>query len=237
MEKISEGNMVDLNNKYPGLVQKVVSRFGLSLLVMIAVIFLPAWTFAFWQGWLYLAVLFIPLIFVMVYLLNNAPDLIERRMHFREPEKEQQLIIKLSYIPFSLAYILPGFDFRFGWSQVPVWLVILSAGLVLAGYLFVVYVFRTNQYASRVVEVEKEQTVISTGPYALVRHPMYFGVVVMYLFSPLALGSYWAVIPALFIIPVLVFRLLSEEKTLERDLKGYTEYEKKVKYHLLPGIW
>lgn len=221
----------------PGLLRKIIRQFGLSLLFIMAVLFIPAWSFSYWQAWLYIAVLFIPLIFVVAYLYKNHPDLLVRRMRYREPEKEQQWIIKLSYIPFALAYILPGIDFRFGWSRVPVWLVIVSAILVLISYLFVASVFRENQYASRIVEVEKEQSVISSGPYALVRHPMYFGVAIMYLFSALALGSYWAVIPAVLIIPVLVFRLLNEEKVLERDLKGYTEYKTKVKYHLFPGIW
>jgi protein-S-isoprenylcysteine O-methyltransferase Ste14 len=222
---------------HPGLTRKVIRMFGVSLLVLMAVFFLPAWSFAYWQGWLYLAVLFIPLCFVVVYLLKNEPDLLVRRMHYREREKEQNLIIKLSYIPFTLAYILPGFDFRFGWSNAPVWVIILSDVLVLASYLWVVNVFRTNRYASRVVEVDKEQKVISTGPYALVRHPMYTGVAVMYLVSPLALGSYWSVIPALFILPILIFRLLNEEKVLARDLPGYSEYMDKVKFHLIPGIW
>jgi protein-S-isoprenylcysteine O-methyltransferase Ste14 len=219
------------------LLKSVLIRFGLSFIFLLVVFFLPAGTFAYWQAWLYIAVLFIPLCFVIVYLMKNEPDLLVRRMRFKEPEKEQQLIIKSSYLSFFLAYIIPGFDFRYGWSHVPAWLVIFCAALVCAGYLFVVYVFRENRYASRVVEVEKEQHVISTGPYALVRHPMYFGVAIMYLFSPLALGSYWAIIPALFTIPVLVFRLLNEEKVLERDLVGYADYEKKVKYHLFPGIW
>jgi protein-S-isoprenylcysteine O-methyltransferase Ste14 len=229
--------MENLNRVHPGLTRKVILMFGVSLLVLMAVFFLPAGTFSYWQGWLYLAVLFSPLCFVVVYLLKNEPDLLERRMHYREREKEQNLIIKLSYIPFTLAYILPGFDFRFGWSNTPVWLILMSDVLVLGSYLWVVNVFRTNRYASRVVEVEKEQTVISTGPYALVRHPMYTGVAVMYLFSPLALGSYWSVIPALFILPILVFRLLNEEKVLARDLPGYTEYMDKVKFHIFPGIW
>lgn len=229
--------MENLNLVHPGLTRKVITMFGLSLLVLMAAFFLPAGTFAYWQGWLYLAVLFTPLCFVVVYLLKNEPDLLERRMHYREREKEQNLIIKLSFIPFILAYILPGFDFRFGWSNTPFWLIIVSDVMVLGSYLWVVNVFRTNRYASRVVEVEKEQKVISTGPYALVRHPMYTGVAIMYLFSPLALGSYWSVIPALFIIPVLIFRLLNEEKVLARDLPGYTEYMDKVKYHLFPGIW
>lgn len=229
--------MENSNHANPGLTRRVFLMFGLSLLVLMAAFFLPAWTFSYWHGWVYLAVLFTPLVFVVAYLLKNEPDLLERRMHYREREKEQLLIIKLSYIPFILAYILPGFDFRFGWSHMPVWLVIVSDVLVLASYMWVVNVFRTNRYASRVVEVDKGQSVISTGPYALVRHPMYTGVAVMYLFSPLALGSYWAVIPALFILPILVYRLLNEEKVLARDLPGYVEYMAKVKYHLFPGIW
>jgi protein-S-isoprenylcysteine O-methyltransferase Ste14 len=229
--------MKTAENNNPYLVKLIVTRLLGGFVAMMAILFIPAWSFSYWQAWLYLAVLFIPLIFVVAYLYKNHPDLLVRRMRYREPEKEQRLIIKLSFIPFALAYIIPGFDFRFGWSFVPVWLVGLSAFLVFVAYLFIVYVFRENQYASRVVEVEKEQSVISTGPYAFVRHPMYFGVTIMYLVSPLALGSYWAVIPALVIIPVLVLRLLNEEKVLERDLKGYAEYETKVKYHLIPGIW
>jgi protein-S-isoprenylcysteine O-methyltransferase Ste14 len=215
----------------------VLVRLIFSFLALAAAFFLPAGSLNYWQAWAYLAVLFIPFCFALVYLVRNHPDLLERRMRYHEREKEQQLIVKLSIFTFALAYILPGLDYRFGWSQVPVWLVWVSLAVVLASYFFVVSVFRTNQYASRIVEVEQEQTVISSGPYALVRHPMYFGTVIMYVFSPLALGSYWSIIPALFIFPVLIFRLLNEEKVLERDLKGYREYEAKVKYHLFPGIW
>jgi protein-S-isoprenylcysteine O-methyltransferase Ste14 len=225
---------VSNNSKLVGM---VIIRLIYSFLALAAFFFLPAGSLNYWQAWAYLAVLFIPLCFVMIYLVRNHPDLLERRMRYHEREKEQQLIIKLSIITFVLAYILPGLDYRFGWSHVPVWLVWFSLAVVLASYFFVVSVFRTNQYASRIVEVEQEQTVISSGPYAIVRHPMYLGMAVMYIFSPLALGSYWSIIPALFIIPVLVFRLLNEEKVLERDLKGYREYEAKVKYHLFPGIW
>ena len=224
-------------NTSPRLIGMVLNRMILGFVVLAAVFFLPAGSFSYWQAWAYLAVLFIPLCFVMVYFVRNHPELLERRMRYHEREKEQQLIVKFSIISFAIAYILPGLDYRFGWSQVPVWLVWISLVIVLVSYIFIVNVFRTNQYASRIVEVEQEQTVITSGPYAFVRHPMYFGTTVMYLFSPLALGSYWAIIPALCIVPVLVFRLLNEEKVLERDLKGYREYEAKVKYHLFPGIW
>jgi protein-S-isoprenylcysteine O-methyltransferase Ste14 len=219
------------------LVKMAAGRFALGVLVLMAVFFLPAGTFAYWHAWVYMGALFLPLILVVFYLFKNDPGLLERRMRTNEREKKQQLFVLFSGILITLAYVLPGFDFRFGWSQVPVWAVILGDIVVLAGYGFVFLVFRENQYTSRVVEVEKEQSVISTGPYSIVRHPMYLGMIAMYVFTPLALGSYWAMIPAILIIPALMFRLLDEEKVLARDLPGYTDYMKKVSHHLFPGIW
>jgi protein-S-isoprenylcysteine O-methyltransferase Ste14 len=155
----------------------------------------------------------------------------------REKEVEQKRIIKFSFFPFILFYLLPGFDIRFGWSNVPNVAVYIGDVLVLLGYGIIVFVFRENQYASRVVEVEKGQTVISSGPYAVVRHPMYVGVIILYVLTPLALGSYWAIIPASLIIPIIVARILNEEKVLARDLKGYKKYMENVRYRLIPGIW
>jgi protein-S-isoprenylcysteine O-methyltransferase Ste14 len=138
---------------------------------------------------------------------------------------------------FILAFILPGLDRRFGWSDVPVPVVLAADLLVLLGYGIVVLAFRENQYASRTVQVEQGQKVIATGPYALVRHPMYLGAMLMYAASPLALGSYWALIPALVIVPILVVRIVNEEQVLERELPGYPEYRQATRYRLLPGIW
>jgi len=219
------------------LTKMVVSRYVMAFVAIAAIIFLPAWSLRYWQGWLYMAILFIPMLFVMVYMLRNAPDLLERRLRMRERETQQKKIIALSYIPFFAAYILPGFDVRLGWSNVPAWVSIAAALVVLAGYAIVFLVFRENQYASRVVEVEKEQSVISSGPYGVVRHPMYVGMILLYVFSPLVLGSYWAMIPALFILPVIVARILNEEKVLARDLNGYPEYMRNVRYRLVPGVW
>lgn len=223
--------------KKSDLIKMAASRFVLGVLVFLAIFFLPAGTFNYWHAWVYMGVLFLPLVFVFSYLLKNNPDLLERRMRTNEREKKQQLFVFISGILITLAYVLPGFDFRFGWSQVPLWVALLADLIVLAGYGFVFLVFRENRYTSRVVEVETEQTVISTGPYSLLRHPMYLGMVAMYVFSPLALGSFWAMIPAVLIIPALMFRLLDEEKVLSRDLPGYSDFMKKVKYHLFPGIW
>ena len=149
----------------------------------------------------------------------------------------QKRVINLSLLWFLLAFIIPGLDFRFGWSSVPVIVVLVAALFVLLGYIMVFLVFRENTYASRVIEVAKGQKVIDTGPYAIVRHPMYIGAIVMYVLSPLALGSWWAVLFALPIIPLLVVRILNEEKVLSQDLPGYVAYCQKVRYRLLPGIW
>lgn len=219
------------------LFRLIISRFFMALVLLAAVIIIPAWSLAYWQAWLYLVVLFIPLIFVVSYLFKHNPDLLERRMRTGEKQKEQKWIILIAWIPFLLGFVLPGFDVRLGWSHVPPVMVVLGDLLVLAGYAIVFFTFRENRYASRIVEVEEEQTVISSGPYSIVRHPMYTGSALLYTFSPLALGSYWAMIPAAFILPVLVARIINEEKMLVNELKGYVEYRQKVRYRLIPGIW
>ena len=155
----------------------------------------------------------------------------------REKETEQKLITKFSYVYFLLAFLLPGFDKRFEWSNVPVAVVIVADILVLLGYGMFFLVLRENRYASRIIEVEQEQKVISSGPYAIVRHPMYLGISLMYILSPLALGSYWAMIPAILIIPVIIARIRNEESVLARDLSGYQEYMQKTRYRLIPGMW
>jgi protein-S-isoprenylcysteine O-methyltransferase Ste14 len=215
----------------------VYTRVLLGIPVLGAILFIPAGTLAYWEAWLYLAIILIPMFFVFRYLLKNDPELLERRMQTREREIAQRRIISLSLIYFLLIFILPGLDKRWGWSHVPP-LVVLAADLVvMLGYGLFFLVLRENQYASRTVQVEQGQQVVSSGPYAWVRHPMYVGVLLMYLASPLALGSYWALLPALLIIPILVARILNEEKVLERDLKGYREYAQVTRYRLLPRIW
>ena len=219
------------------LIKMVAVRLVVGIPLLFALIFFPAGTLAYWEGWLYLAVLLIPMFFVMAYMLKNTPDLLARRMKVRERETEQKRIVLLSTALFLVAFIIPGLDFRFGWSNVPVPAILLADLLVLLAYGFVIWVFRENQYAARVVEVEQGQKVIDTGPYAVVRHPMYLGVLVMYIFSPLALGSYWAMLPMLLMIPILAARLLNEETVLLRDLPGYADYRQRTKYRLVPGIW
>ncbi|MDP2965148.1 MAG: isoprenylcysteine carboxylmethyltransferase family protein [Pelolinea sp.] len=219
------------------LIKMMALRLFFSVPVLMVMFFLPAGTFAYWQAWVYLAIILIPMLFVLFYFMKNNPKLLERRMKMREKESSQNLIVKFSTVFFLIAFILPGLDYRFGWSHVPLAIVVIAEIVVFLGYSVVFLVFKENSYASRVIEVEQGQKVISSGPYAIVRHPMYSGTVLMYILSPLALGSWWALIPALMIIPVIVARILNEENLLARDLPGYPEYMQKVRFRLIPGMW
>jgi len=184
-----------------------------------------------------MGILFTPMIFVLIYLLKKDPELLERRMKIKEKEEPQKVFVKLSILVFFIAFIIPGFDYRFEWSEVPFIVIIIADLFIFIGYLLFFLVLKENTYASRIIEVEKGQKVISTGPYAIIRHPMYVDVLTMYILSPLALGSYWAVL-AILPLPVLViFRIKNEEKILIDELPGYREYTQKVKYRLIPYIW
>jgi protein-S-isoprenylcysteine O-methyltransferase Ste14 len=200
-------------------------------------LFVPAGTLLYWEAWVYCAALLIPFLFVVTYLLRKDPELLVRRIRFREEEPDQRRIIGVSRLIFLVAFLIPGLDQRFGWSDVPVAVVLAANALVILGYAFVFLVFRENTFASRIVEIEHSQKVISTGPYSIVRHPMYLGISIMFLATPLALGSYWA-LPVFLIFPlVLTYRIMNEEEVLLRDLPGYREYTQKVRYRLIPSIW
>jgi len=219
------------------LIKLVGSRLIIGIPALFLILFLPAGTFAYWEAWIYLAILLIPMSIVMIYFLKKMPEFLARRMKLKEKEDKQKIIIKLALIPFLLAFILPGIDQRFGWSNVPISIIGVAEILVGIGYILVVLVFKENQFASRIIEVEKGQKVIQSGPYRFVRHPMYMGTILMYVASPLALGSYWAIIPAIFIIPILIARIINEESVLTKELEGYSDYKLLTRYRLLPGVW
>lgn len=200
-------------------------------------LFISAGSIRYRQAWVYCGILFIPMIGVCAYLLKNSPELLERRMRMKEKEKSQKLFVRLSLVVFLIAWLLPGLDYRFKWSSVPLTLVIIADVMVFAGYMFCFFVLKENAYASRIIEVEKEQRVISTGPYALIRHPMYLAILIVYLFSPLALGSWWAFLATLPLPVLLVFRIFNEETLLKKELYGYAEYMRKVRYRLIPLVW
>lgn len=205
------------------------------MIVMGLVLFLPAGSLRYWQGWTFWFGISALTLFITAYFLKKDPDLLSRRMKTKDQENTPKPPAFLNL--FLLGYIIPGLDFRFHWSAVPVWLVIASNAIVFLGYIFIIIVFKENSYASTVIQVENEQQVITTGPYAIVRHPMYLGMLIMSLFTPLALGSYWAVIPFLLTIPWTVIRIKIEEETLLRDLPGYKDYCLQTKYRLIPSIW
>ena len=208
-----------------------------GVLFILALLFLPAGTWTYWQAWVWHAALFLPMIISLLYLVRHDPALLERRTRTNETRTEQKLVIAISVICFLIIFILPGFDKRHGWSAVPIWLVIVADLFVIAGYSLYTIVLKTNSFASRVIEVEQGQQVISDGPYALVRHPMYLAMILMMTATPLALGSYWAFIPSLGLIPLLAARAKNEEELLVNELKGYREYTEKTRYRLFPWIW
>jgi len=220
----------------------MAKKLFLKILILFPVfiglfLFLPAGSFRFWEAWLFSAALFIPMCITVLYLIRKDPALLERRLRSKEKEEKQKIIVRLFRIPSILGILIPGFDYRFNWSEVSPVLVIAANMMVFIGYIWVFLVFRENSYTSRIVEVEKGQKVISTGPYSLVRHPMYSGAILMFLFTPLALGSWWALIVFAFIPFVLIFRIFDEERVLLRDLPGYKEYCQKTRYRLIPYIW
>lgn len=216
---------------------KVILIFPLVFLIACLMFFWTAGTFDYWQGWLFIATLLIPALFLAIYFLKFNPEFIDKRMRFREKITEQKYYINIAQLLFFVGMLVPGLDFRYGWSQVPFWLIIICDIIIFLSYLFVFYTFRENVYASRIIEIQKDHKVISSGPYSLIRHPMYSGIIPMYLAIPLALGSYYALIFIIPVIVVIVFRLLHEEKFLQKELPGYQEYMHKVKYRLIPGIW
>ena len=221
----------------PGLRKKIFLFFTLAIVIVGLMLFLPAGSLSYWQGWVFLAVLFIPVMFVASYLLRHDPELAERRLRFREKEGEQQTIIKIANLLCLVGILIPGFDYRYGWSKVPTALIIISDVIIFLGYLLVFFVFKENSYTCRTIQVDKEQKVITTGPYSIIRHPMYAGMISMFIFMPIALGSYWALIFFVPVIVLIILRTLNEEQVLLRDLKGYKEYMQKTRYRLIPYVW
>jgi protein-S-isoprenylcysteine O-methyltransferase Ste14 len=216
----------------------VVIRFGLAALVIPVVLYAMVGTLRYWQGWLYWVVLIIPMLAAVGYFLKNDPELLERRMKYKEKEPEQRTIIFLGNAVLIAGFLAIGYDLRqHGLNQVSSSIVLAADVGVFLGYCLILWVFKENSYASRTIVVVEGQKVITTGPYSIIRHPMYLGFLVMLLLTPIALGSWWAVTVFLLYIPIMVWRIFNEEKVLLRDLPGYYEYCMKKPYRLLPHVW
>ena len=212
-------------------------KFTAGFILIGLLLFLPSFTFNYPGAWLLIGLLFIPMFILGIVLFIKAPSLLEKRLNNKEKEKAQKGVIALSGLVFPIGFILSALDFRFGWSKVPTWLVIVSSVLFLIGYIMYAEVMRENAYLSRTVEVQENQKVISTGLYGVVRHPMYLATLFMFLPLPLILGSFYGLIPFGIYPIIIVIRIINEEKVLTDGLTGYKEYKTKVKYRLLPFIW
>lgn len=219
------------------LFSQTLIKFFMGLLMIALLLFLPAGTFAYPNAWLFMGLLFIPMLIMGIVLFFKSPALLEKRLNNKEKESAQKGVLALSALMFPIGFILCALDFRFAWSIVPKWCVILGSALFLLGYVMYAEVMRENAYLSRTVEVQKDQKVIDTGLYGIVRHPMYLATLLMFLPIPLILGSFWGLIPFALYPFILAIRIQNEEKVLSESLTGYTEYLKKVKYRILPFIW
>ena len=227
-------------DKTTDLYIKIAIRLLLLFPFAGVLLFLPAGTFAYWEGWVFVAVFFACNLALTAYLVLKDPKLLERRMKVgpaAEKGTAQKIIMVLAFILFALAAVLPALDHRFGWSEVPAFVVVLGNILIALSYWGFYRVFRENTYGAATIQVEEEQTVISTGPYALVRHPMYSATLIMSIGMLLALGSWWGLLTLVPGSLVLAWRLLDEEKFLHKNLPGYTEYTRNVRYRLVPHVW
>jgi protein-S-isoprenylcysteine O-methyltransferase Ste14 len=219
------------------LLRQSLVKFFLGVILLGVLIFLPAWSFRYWQGWLLMGILFVPMFLAGLVMMAKNPELLRKRLNAKEQEAEQKTVVKLSGLLFAAAFVVAGLNWRFGWWVLPDWAVWVAVGLFLASYLLYAEVLRENTYLSRTIEVQDNQKVIDTGLYGIVRHPMYMATTVLFLAMPLVLASPISFFIMLGYIPVIAKRIKNEEKVLEEGLDGYTDYKKKVKYRILPFIW
>ena len=212
-------------------------KFFSGLLLVGLLLFLPAGTFAYWQAWLLMGVLFVPMFFAGLVMMVKSPELLRKRLNAREEQGEQKQVIAWSGLMFLAAFVLAGLNFRFGWLVLPAWVSWAAALLFLLAYLLYAEVLRENVYLSRTVEVQENQKVIDTGLYGVVRHPMYAATLLLFLSMPLILGSPFSFVVMLLYLPLIAKRIRNEEAVLEQGLEGYADYKKRVKYKVIPGLW
>lgn len=216
---------------------QAISKFIIGLVMVGVLIFLPAGSFMYWQGWLLIGILFVPMFIAGLIMMKKSPELLRKRLNVKEEETEQKTVIMLSGIMFLAAFVVAGLNFRFGWIVLPEWVSYAGAIIFLAAYALYAEVLRENAYLSRTVEVQQDQKVIDTGLYGVVRHPMYMSTLLLFLAMSLVLGSIISFVITLAYIPIIAKRIGNEEKVLEDGLPGYAEYKNKVKRKVVPFIW
>lgn len=225
------------SSKKGTLLFRTIINFLMGVVMVGVLLFAPAGTFRYWNGWLFLALLFVPMIILGLYLWIKQPDLLAKRLSSKEKESEQKQVILISALVFVAGFVVAAVDFRFGWSQVPIWLVVVASVLLVISYGLYAEVMRENAYLSRTVEVQENQKVIDTGLYGIVRHPMYSATILLYLSIPLVLGSIYSFLIFLMFPLVIAKRISNEEAVLEKGLEGYTSYKQRVKHKIIPFIW
>ena len=220
--------------------QKAFAGLFLLIAAVMAALFIPAGTLHYWQAWIFLAFYFVPALAISLYLMVKDPKLLARRMRggpVAEKQTAQKIIMSIVSVGFLALLVVPALDHRFGWSHMPASAAFAGNALMSIGWLAIFFVFRENSFSSATVEIADDQKVVSTGPYAWVRHPMYAGAVLMLLGMPVALGSWWGVAVLLAMLPAFVWRMFDEEKLLTENLPGYAEYRQRVRFRLIPGVW
>ena len=219
------------------LLCNALTKFTIGLLLVGLLIFLPAGTFSYTYGWIFMGLLFVPMLIAGFVMLFKSPGFLEKRLDAKEKQATQKGVLAFAGLMFIAGFVVAGLDYRFGWSVVPTWVVAAASVLFLIAYALYAEVMRENAYLSRTIKVEEGQTVVDTGMYGIVRHPMYAVTILLFSMIPLILGSWYALIAFVFYPVIIVVRLKDEEALLTRELPGYADYKKKVKYRLIPFIW
>lgn len=216
---------------------EAIFKFLLGVILVAIFIFVPAGSLNYWNRWLYMFVQFVPMFVAGIVMMSKSPDLLRSRLKAKESQKEQDKVVKLSAVMFLVGFIVAGLNFRFKWSVLPNWVVYFGTATFLISYVLYAEVLRENQYLSRLIEVQENQTIVDTGLYRIVRHPMYAATLILFLSIPLILGSIISFVIFLVYPLIIARRIKFEEEFLEKELHGYVEYKEKVKYRLLPFIW
>lgn len=221
----------------PKLFIQALTKFLAGLMIVGILLFLSAGTFTYWQAWLFMGILFVPMFIAGIWLMFSNPELLHKRLSAKEEQGEQKWVVALSGLLFIATFVVAGLNFRYGWLRLPDWMTYVAAGIFLLGYALYAEVMRENVWLSRTIEVQENQQVIDTGLYGIVRHPMYSATLLLFLSMPIVLNSIWSFAIMLLYIPIIVKRIHNEEQVLEKELAGYSDYKQRVRYCLIPYIW
>ena len=219
------------------LLIEAITKFACGLVLVGLLIFLPAGTLDYGYGWLFIGLLFVPMLIAGFVMLAKSPEFLKKRLDAKEKQGTQKGVVAFSGLMFIAGFVVAGLDYRFGWSQMPAWVVVAASLLFLSAYALYAEVMRENAYLSRTIRVEEGQTVVDTGLYGIVRHPMYAVTILLFLMMPLVLGSWYALIVFAFYPAIIIVRLKDEEDLLTKELPGYADYKQKVKYRIIPFVW